>query len=98
MVKDTVRLNTVEETSVLSPRERPTLDTKEVSQDKTCRPTVPWVSMSNSTKCDKGIGRSSSVPVVPEPGRVPKSSMAGKGEHIIVFDTKVLTYFIYSQL
>ena len=72
MVKDTNKLNTVEETSALSPRERPTLDTKEVIQDKTCRPSLPWVSKSSSTT--SGKGRSSS-PVVPQPGSLPNSRL-----------------------
>ena len=76
MVKDTNKLNTVEETSALSPRERPTLDTKEVSQDKTCRPTFPWVSKSTSTTSGKGRSPlSSSSPVVPQPGSVPNSRL-----------------------
>ena len=72
VLKDTNKLNTVEETSALSPRERTTLDTKEVSQDKTCRPTLPWVSKSNSTTSCKGISPSS-LPVVPQPGSLPNS-------------------------
>ena len=72
VIKDTDKLKTVEETAALSPRERPTLDTKEVSQDKTCRPSLPWVSKSSSTT--SGKGRSSS-PVVPQPGSVPNSRL-----------------------
>ena len=74
LIEDSNKLNTVEETSTLSPRERPTLDTKEVSQDKTCRPTLPWVSKSNSTTSCKGISPSS-LPVVPQPGSLPNSRL-----------------------
>ena len=74
--KDTIKLNTVEETSALFPRERPTLDTKEVSQDKTCRPNIPWVSTSNSTTPGKWR-LSSPLPVVPQPGSVHNSRLRG---------------------
>ena len=74
VIKDTNKLKTVEEIAALSPRERPTLDTKEVSQDKTCRPSIPWVSMSYSTM--SGKGRSPlSLPVVPQPGSMPNSRL-----------------------